>query len=42
MRLGKNGGTQSMWVEKTTSGSAGPTVAMTLTRSAATGCSVTR
>ena len=42
MRLGKNGGTQSMCVEKTISGSAGPTVAIRLTRSSTTGWDVTR
>ncbi len=35
-RLGKNGGTQSKWVENTTSGT--PAVAITLKRSPPTGC----
>ncbi len=42
-RLGKNGGTQSKWVDSTTSGWAlpGPAVAITLPRSPSTVCSIT-
>ena len=36
-----NGGTQSMWVESTTSG-CGETRPITFVRPSATGCSVTR
>ena len=39
MRLGKNGGTQSKWVENTTAGE--PTVASTLKRVSSTGWVVT-
>ena len=38
-RLGKNGGTQSKWVEKTTTGR--PAVAKTLKRPSTTGCRTT-